>query len=103
MHVRQWFVCKLSTPEKGNLRIAFIKTQSSPQSLRPRPLPGGRQLPRWWPDVRYAVRRKIIFKESLLLFVFFSPVRGKAGQGGPARWWEPSCPRPLLPPPESRW
>ena len=78
--------------------MAIKKTHSSPQSLPPRPLSDGRQQPRWWPDVRYAVRRKIIFKESLLLFVFFSPVLGQAGQGGPTRWWEPSCPRPLLPP-----
>ena len=89
--------------KKKNIRMAIKKTHSSPQSLPPRPLSDGRQQARWWPDVRYAVRRKIIFKESFLLFVFFSPVRGEAGQGAPTRWWEPSCPRPLLPPPEPRW
>ena len=49
-------VCKLSTAEKENLKWAFIKkTQSSPQSLPPRPLPGGLQQPRWLPDVKYIV------------------------------------------------
>ena len=35
--------------------IYKIKTQSSPQSLPLRPLPGGRQQPRWLPDVEYIV------------------------------------------------
>ena len=31
------------------------KTQSSPQSLPPSPLPGGLQQARWLPDVKYIV------------------------------------------------
>ena len=63
----------------------YKKTQSLPRSLPPRPLPGGRQQPRWCPDARYVVKTKIVFKKSFLLIVFFSPVLGQAGQGGPTR------------------